>query len=113
MASDFDNITPTIATVEDRAASQIGFAKPDYLGEVGPVGDSHVFSYGYKFYGTQKSADAITHWIHGGLFTPTGETELGNQTLTLPSGEVVQPGQTVALDISNQYFSVVRNATVR
>lgn len=114
MAADFTG-TPitTIATIEDQINARIQNAKPDYVGEVGPAGDSHIFSYGYKFYGTQKSADAINAWVKGGPFSPTGETELGTQTLTLPSGQVVKPGQIVAYTVATEDFSVVRNATVR
>ncbi|AIU33716.1 MULTISPECIES: hypothetical protein [Corynebacterium] len=114
MAAEFTG-TPitTIATLEDQVNAQIRNAKPDFLGDAGPAGDHHIFSYGYKFYGTQKSADAINAWIKGSAFSPTGETELGTQTLTLPSGQVVKPGQIVVYVVANDDFTVARNATVK
>ncbi|AFM08354.2 hypothetical protein [Corynebacterium pseudotuberculosis] len=111
-ASD-DAPTTTIATREEQVKGQIGNTTPDFKREVGPEGNSYIHSYGYKFYGTQKSADAINAWINGAPFSPTGETDLGTQTLTLPSGRVVQPGEIVVLDVDGQSFSVVRNATVK
>lgn len=114
MAAEFTG-TPitTIATLEDQVNAQIRHAKPDFLGQSGPAGDHHIFSYGYKFYGTQKSADAINAWVKGSPFSPTGETELGTQTLTLPSGHVVKPGQIVVYVVANNDFTVARNATVK
>lgn len=114
MAAEFTG-TPitTIATLKDQVNAQIRNAKPDFLGKVGPAGDHHIFSYGYKFYGTQKSADAINAWVKGSAFSPTGETELGTQTLTLPSGQVVKPGQIVVYVVANDDFTVARNATVK
>ncbi|AEG82674.1 hypothetical protein [Corynebacterium ulcerans] len=114
MAAEFTGAPiTTIATLDDQARAQIQHAKPDFLGDVGPAEDRHIFSYGYKFYGTQKSADAINAWVKGSPFSPTGETELGTQTLTLPSGQVVKPGQIVVYVVANDDFTVARNATVK